>query len=376
MIIMERLKSIDIFRGLCMSWMFLGHLIDWWITQEFYWLKSLTFSIIDPIGASGFLFISGVSIALSYRNRMYIVDVLKEISYSRVKLSYYLRASFLLVIAIIFNLAIALAIPNLSWIWTWFVLMTAAFSLLLTWPLFKVSKKIRIIIGISIWIINQFIYNIFAPYQNQGNLQGVLYHILYNDFSQDPLLLFFPFFLFGTVVGDVINDIYNNKNIEIRRKAIKEKMLIPIGVISLLLISIGILFNFPSFLIRSSFSWLIYTLGINLMLLLILITLEEYNLFKTKKNYRVFFYFSYYSFTVYLGHNFLYFIFFESLDLIQIWIASLFTFGICSLVLRQIYKKWGWKASLKVVLGKLSFKSASKIEEKINNTRKKVRNVP
>ncbi len=373
---MQRFKSIDIFRGLCMSWMFLGHLIGWWIKPEFFWLESLTFSIFDPMGASGFLFISGVSMALSYRNRMYRVEVVKDISYSRVKLSYYLRASFLLIIAIIYNLSIAVTISDLSWIWTWFVLMTAAFSLLIIWPLFKVSKKTRIVIGFSIWFGGQFIYYILVPFQYQENLQGILYHILFNDFSQDPLLLFFPFFLFGTVVGDVINEINNNKIIEIRRKAIKEKLLIPMVVISLLLISIGVLFSFPNFLIRSSFSWLIYTLGINLMILLILIILEEYNVFKTKKNYRVFFYFSYYSFTVYLGHNFLYFIFYESLNLIQIWIATLLTFVIFNLILRLIYKKWGWKASLKAALGKLSFKSAGKIEEKINNIRRKERNAP
>ena len=367
---MQRLKSIDIFRGLCMSWMFLGHLIEWWIKQELDWLESLTFSIFDPIGASGFLFISGVSMALSYRNRMYKVDVLKELSYSRVKCSYYLRASFLLIIAIIYNLAIAITINNLSWIWTWFVLMTAAFSLLLTWPLFKVSKTIRIVIGFSLWIIGQFAYAILVPFHNQVNLQGILYHVLYNDFSQDPLLLFFPFFLFGTVVGDVLYDINNKKNVEMRRKEIREKLVFPLAVISLLLITVGILFLFPTFFfIRSSFSWLIYTLGINLMLLLILIILEEYNVFTTKKNYRVFFYFSYYSFTVYLGHNFLFFIFYRSLDLIHIWIASLLTFVIFSVILRQVYKMWGWKASLKAVLGKLSFQSAKKIDEKINKMR-------
>ncbi len=83
---MQRLKSIDIFRGMCMSWMFLTHLIDWWFGGSD-WLQSVTVSIIDPIGASGFLFISGVSVALSYRRRMYKVEVLKDISYSRVKLS-------------------------------------------------------------------------------------------------------------------------------------------------------------------------------------------------------------------------------------------------------------------------------------------------
>ncbi|NVM17769.1 MAG: acyltransferase family protein [Candidatus Lokiarchaeota archaeon] len=373
---MQRLKSIDIFRGLCMSWMFLGHLIDWWIKPEFFWLESLTFSIFDPIGASGFLFISGVSMALSYRNRMYRVEVLKEIKYSRVRLSYYLRASFLLIIALIYNLAIALTINDLSWIWTWFVLMTAAFSLLIVWPLFKISKKFRIIIGFFIWLIGQFMYYILVPFQYQENLQGVLYHIFYNDFTQDPLVLFFPFFLFGTVVGDIINDLNNNENIEIRRKKIKERVIFPIGVISLVLISIGALFNFPNFLFRSSFSWLLYALGLDLMILLILITLEEFKVFKTKKSYRVFFYFSYYSFTVYLGHNFLYLIFFESLDFIHIWIASLLTFAIFSVILRQIYKKWGWKASLKAVLGKLSYKLAGKIEGKISDKRKKGGSTP
>ena len=359
-----------------MGWMFLGHLIDWWIKPEFLCLESLTFSIFDPIGASGFLFISGVSITLSYRNRIIKIDVLKEISYFRVKLSYYIRASFLLVIAIIYNLAIAITINDLSWIWTWFVLMTAAFSLLIVWPLLKVSKMNRIIIGFSIWLISQFMLFILVPFQYQVNLQGVLYHILFNDFTQDPLLLFFPFFLFGTVVGDVINDINNKKNIEIRRKEIMEKIAIPIGLISVVLITIGVLSNFPNFLIRSSFSWLLYSLGIILMVLLILIILEEYKVFETKKNYRVFFYFSYYSFTAYLGHNFLFFIFYESLDLVHIWIASLLTFVIFSVILRQIYKIWGWKASLKAVLGKLSFQFAKKIDEKINKMRKKVRNAP
>lgn len=368
---MQRFKSIDIFRGMCMAWMFLGHLIGWWIQPGFIWLESLAFSIFDPIGASGFLFISGVSMALSFRYRMYRVEVIKDLTYSRVKISYYLRASLLLIISLIYNLAIALTINDLSWIWTWFVLMTAAFSLLIVWPLFKVSKKTRIIIGSSIWFIGQLIYYILGPFKLQENLQGILYHIFYNDFSQDPLILFFPFFLFGTIVGDVISELKDNNNVETKRKEIKEKLLIPMGVISIILVIIGVLFKFPNFLIRSSFSWLLYSLGIILMVLLILIILEEYNVFETKKHYRLFFYFSYYSFTVYLGHNFLYFIFFESLNLIHIWIASFLTFIIFSVILRLIYKKWGWKASLKAVLGKLSFRFAGKIEEKINDIRKK-----
>jgi uncharacterized membrane protein len=360
---MERLKSIDIFRGLCMSWMFLGHLIEWWIRPEYLWVRTFTFFIFDPIGASGFLFISGVSITLSYRNRLSKVEEVKDQSYSRIKLSYFLRAFFLLIIAMIYNTAIALTINQLSWIWTWFVLMTAAFSLLLTWPLFKFSKITRILIGVIIWVIGQYLYILLSPYKDQLNLQGIFYHIFYNDYSQDPLIIFFSFFLFGTVVGDIMNNINNNTNPATKRKQLKKKILVPTSLISLCLISFGILLDFPSFLSRNNLSWLFYVIGIDLLVLMILIIVEEYDIFKTKKRYRVFFYFSYYSFTVYLGHNFLYFIFYQKLDLVTIWIAVVSTFLIFSLVLRQLYKKWGWKASLKAILGKISSKLAYKIEQ-------------
>ena len=162
----------------------------------------------------------------------------------------------------------------------------------------------------------------------------------------------------------MMNDINNNNNPELKRKQLKKKMLVQICLVSLGLITFGVLFNFPSFLSRNSLSWLFYAIGFDLLVLLILIVLEEYGIFNTKKSYRVFFYFSYYSFTVYLGHNFLYFIFYEILDLVTIWIAVILTFLVFSLILRQVYKIWGWKASLKTILGKLSFELAYRIEEK------------
>ena len=68
--ITERLKSVDIFRGLCMSWMILGHLFDWWIQPDYSWARMIMTIILEPIGASGFLFISGISITISYRRRL------------------------------------------------------------------------------------------------------------------------------------------------------------------------------------------------------------------------------------------------------------------------------------------------------------------
>ena len=47
-----------------------GHLIDWWLTEEDYWLFLLLWSIFAAIGAGGFLFISGAVTELSYKNRI------------------------------------------------------------------------------------------------------------------------------------------------------------------------------------------------------------------------------------------------------------------------------------------------------------------
>ena len=101
--------------------------------------------IFDPLGASGLLFISGVSITLSYRNRLSKINTSKDYTSRRVRNSYFIRAFIILVIALIYNSLIAIALRDPVWIWTWFVLLNAAISMIITWPLYKTSKITRII---------------------------------------------------------------------------------------------------------------------------------------------------------------------------------------------------------------------------------------
>jgi len=356
---MIRFKSIDIFRGICMGWMFLGHLLEWWIRPEYAYVNNFTHVILDSVGASGFLFISGVSIALSYQNRIYKVEVLKELTKSRVRNSYLLRALFLLIIAIFYNLSIALAINDLTYIWSWFVLLTASISLLVGWPLLKLPKYFRIVIGLSVWILNQFLFEILLNYGQVNIFRGV-FHLLYNKPHLDPILTFFPFFLFGTVIGELISDL-NFDNTELSRKTTIRiiKKYIIIGPI---LIFIGIFIGFPDFLVRSSLSWSIYSLGIQLTLLMTLFIFEILFGNNIKKNYKFLFYFSYYSFTVYLTHSLLHFLFLKQLDYISIWFAILITFLMFGMLLRIIYRYWKEKFSLKIQLGRLSSYFADKIE--------------
>ncbi|MHA2009421.1 MAG: acyltransferase family protein [Promethearchaeota archaeon] len=362
----QRLKSIDIFRGLCMAWMVLAHLIDWWLKPEYDWLHSITVKILDPIGASGFLFISGVSIALSFRSRLERTKSNEQYNQRIIRNSYLLRASFIFIIALSYNSSIALVLNDPSMIWTWFVLLTAAISLFLAWPLLKTTKFLRICIAISLIIGQQFIVSWLLPFQGDSNIFGFLFHFLYNIIHQDPILVFFPFFLVGTVIGDVIFARFSLKNKDDLPINLKKRELLFLVIIGILLIILGIFFNYPLFLKRQNLSWIIYSLGINILLLTTFLLVEENNLFKTKKSYKMIFYYSYYSLTIYLAHNLLYLLFLNKLNVINIWFLSIAAFFFIGFILRGVYKIWGKRFSIKVQVGRLSLKIAMKLEKRLN----------
>ena len=120
---------------------------NWLVAKnEFIWFHQITVMIFDSLGASGLLFISGVSIALSYRYKLNKVNTFEDYSLRTVRNHYLLRALFIFILALLYNILITISLMYLKWIWTWFVLLTAAVSLIIAWPLLKTSKLLRIII--------------------------------------------------------------------------------------------------------------------------------------------------------------------------------------------------------------------------------------
>ena len=362
---MKRLKSIDTFRGLSMLWMIIAHLMHWWLRLEDYWFYEIVWAIFDVFGACAFLFISGLSTSLAYRKRKIKAENLDNYDYQMIRIEYYFRAFCILLLAIVWNLIFALFIfGNPIFIWTWFVLLTAAVSLLIAWPLLKTSKSLRIILGAIIWILNQIILAFLTMYEGQSNIFGILHYILYNPTDLNPILAFFPFFLFGTVVGEVIFEVYRIDNEEERMTVLKKKLIFPLVIIGPCLIVSGILFNFPTFLQHRTFPWMIYVLGVDLTFLAVLISAEEILRVNTKKNYNLFFYFSYYSLSIYFAHNLLYFLFLHQLTPYNIWFCIVPSIIIMGLILRIMYRKLGQKASVKRTIGRLGAGLAEYIYEK------------
>jgi uncharacterized membrane protein len=377
---LQRIRSIDIFRGLCMTWMILNHLIAWWLNTDYMWIHTMAIMIIDPIGASGFLFISGVSIAISYRRRLNQAKVSENYNYRMLRTSYFFRATFIFLIAIFYNIPITVWFRDIRMVWSWFVLLTAAVSLFLAWPLLKTNKLLRIFIAIVIIILQQFVILWLAPYEGSSNIYGKLFHLLYNPSDQDPILTFFPFFLIGTVIGDMMYDITygRNKDNDNQNFQFKKKPILYVVIIGIILIISGVLLSFLDFLTittffgtfleRQSFSWIIYSLGIDLVLLSILLFIEYSRILKIKKSYKFIFYFSYYSLTIYLAHNIFFFLFFNQLNLFAFNIVAVIMFISIGVLLRAIYNRWEEKVSIKAIVGKVSLYLTLKIEERIKKS--------
>ncbi|MFX0031963.1 MAG: acyltransferase family protein [Promethearchaeota archaeon] len=364
---MKRFKSIDFLRGIHVFLMIVLHYCEWWLVADARELKELMFHIFEPIGATGFLFISGVSASLSYKSRKSKFKTLDSLNWLKVKKIHFLRAFLLLLIALIYNLILSFRFGDLSDVWSWNVLQTIAVSLIVVWPLLKQSRVVRIIIGVFFLLINQLLLILLSPFENQLNFFGIVFHILYNPLQQFTILSFLPFFIFGTVIGDYIFEISALKDEKDTKYAIKNLFLKKILILGSVLIVIGVLYQFPYFVVRNTFPSFIYSIGVILVLFSLLISIEEFKLIKVKKNYDFFFFYSYYSFTVYLGHNILFFLFFEQLDAISFWIPIILTMTIITILLRIMYKKLGPKASLKTGITALSYVLVTKLNKKKHN---------
>jgi len=359
---MKRIKSIDTIRGFCIVLMVFAHMLSWWVRPEDYWLTSFFHSILGDIAAGGFLFVSGLSAIIFYRSRLSKAESFYK--KKLVKKEYLLRALLILFAALIYNSATAIGTLDPSNIWKWFVPLTIAFSLFLAYPLFNTSKLFRLIFAMIVWIAHYFILSFLLPYQGQFNIFGISYFILYNEVGLHPILNYFSFFIIGTVIGDIIFEIFLKNDKKERRIIFKNKIWLPSLIIGPILIIIGVLFYFPDFLAHGSLSSMFYSLGILLVSFSILLIIEEFEVIKVKKRYRFFYFYSYYSLTIYFSHNIIYFIFLDRLNAFTIWIAVIGTFILLTLLIRFVYKKYNIKASLKAQIGRISVILIKKSEAK------------
>ncbi|MHA1488934.1 MAG: hypothetical protein ACTSRI_04690 [Promethearchaeota archaeon] len=358
---MKRLKSIDIFRGLCIFYMTFGHMIEWFILRNEYWLYEIVWNFGAPIGGGGFLLVSGVSAAISYKSRLLKANQSQEFNLNTVRNEYLIRALLIFFISIIWNF-LAVLFMNVPGIWLWFVIQTISISLIMAWPLLKTSKLFRIFLCFATWIANEFILTWLLPYQGQETSLGFLFYFLYNTPDQNIILGYFPFLLMGTVIGETLFEIFNIEDQNERKELLKKKMFIPSVIGGTILVIFGIIYLFPNFNNKTTFSSHMFILGIEFLLISFLIYLKDYGKFKFKKNYKVIYYYSFYSFTIFLAHDLIFFLFPPQFNAVEIWFYVIPIMILWTLLFRFIYKKCGKYASLKFFISKIAADLSNRIE--------------
>ncbi|MHA2287225.1 MAG: acyltransferase family protein [Promethearchaeota archaeon] len=348
---MQRIKSLDTFRGLIIALMVWSHACEWWLSPSSQWFFQVSYLFMDRIFGPGFLFISGISTTLYVKNKFSKLNLTKDVNKKVIRHEYFIRALILLAVALIYNSFVALLYNDFLNIWKWFVLLTLSISLIVSWPILRKSKMLRIFIAIIIWIFNYYIFSFLSLYENQSNINGLIFYIFYNSTDLEPILASFGFFLIGTVMGDFL----------LEKKMIKKKLRLdnticfPFLLSGLSLIVIGILFNYPFSFSITSFSWIVFTLGVNISTLSIFIFFEEFIKFQRKKNKWFLYYFSYYSLTIYLTHSILYYLFLNMLNIVSFFFTIIPILIGIGLILRIIHKtKLRRDLSIKTQIGKIS----------------------
>ena len=143
----------------------------------------------------------------------------------------------------------------------------------------------------------------------------------------------------------------------------KKRITFPSLMLGVPLIILSLILDSQLSLYRTSFIWILFALGINLILLAAFLGFEDFKLRINKRRFKFLFYYSYYSLTIYLVHNILYFFFLNQLNLLYFSILVIITCFVFGLILRSIYNKYGPKFSIKLQFGRLSSALAKRLEK-------------
>jgi len=354
----HRVKSVDAFRGLSIVVMVFYHPVLWWTISSQIWLLLLIRRILF-LEASLFIFVSGISVVLSLRNRMdKINDDLTNSNYFVYK-EHYSRSLIFLIVAMIYNLVTVIWFSGLWGIWSWYVLFTVAICQIIAYPLIKLSSITRVILTLIIIFITypllMVLENLRLNSPNSG--WSILYHLIYNPIQEYPILPNLGFFCLGTVCGEIFYKTYKIDEDNLRNIQIKKKIVRNFFFYGILLMTSSIIY--PLLILNDGFAYLnrntplcqLFGIGWALFLIAFFTYLHDFK-FSPEWKHKFFFYFSFYSLTLYLAHNIVAFLFWHILNIvISFIIAAISTIGFWY-ISKIMYNKYGEKASIKYLISK------------------------
>ena len=392
----DRINSIDIFKGIAIFWIIGGHITWYWLKPDSLWMNVVLLDFIfRAITSAAFVMLSGMNLAISVSNK-------KDKGWSDKQIRSYTlrRLGVLFLLSILYNFMSGIFTETNQWyqLYAWFVLQTISVSLILLIFMLNVSRTLKVILGLTIFIISYPIHYLLN-YLGSGWL--FVDYLLYFPFDKFPLLPWSGLAFIGYVVGEIFYDATYKSKPEQKKMKIRKLMraLVLIGAAFLALgiatgfriptthpyeiewlnmiqyeidaLNVNPFFSFaglPFFLIYSSFQFMLYSLGVDFLLLALLTYLYDY---KKGKNFisKGFVFAGKFAFSIFFYHHigiafpFLY----ETFNYITIWPVWI-SFAIFIIFITWILvKKFQGVGTVEWLIGLATYKHRLKIEEELKN---------
>ena len=286
-----RVKTFDILRGISILLMLITHGFLYWLDPKDAYILIIFRFISNTFLVNGFIFVSGLGFGFSWNHQIENGTLKKEI-YRRSLI----RTFIIIILSSIYNI-VAVPINDYGWnnIWYWYILQTIAFSRLFGLVLIKIPKRIRFLFLLTLIILTPILLNWLQMTKDLNNMANIIYFILFNQINANSILIFLPFFLIGTIFGQEIFELHVSKDST-------KNMLIKWLCLGFIMLLVGIIIGslqysdselgtyyiqklnrnpnwnvhtLPLFLIRGSYAWCIYSIGWEILILVIVFYIVE-----------------------------------------------------------------------------------------------------
>jgi len=366
-----RIRSIDYLRGLCILAMIVTHVLSFWPTPNSIWVFIIEGVSFGSVGEIGFVFVAGIGFGFSWAKQNRAGATTKDQN-----LKSFSHSLAILLVSIIFNMAFSFHSSYEGFgPFSWLILQTLAFCRLLALLFTKVKKLPRLLIALALIAFGSLLLN-WIDFGNHANpLASFLFVLLYQPLDYYPLIVFFPFFLIGSVLGEDLSNVALNqvKPTEL----VKQWFIIGLSLsISGLLLGLQLetqtpyngrplidlirtnptlqITAFPLFLDLNSYAWSFFFCGFTIMLFISFFHALDANPFKkvnaNSVTRNILNLYGRYSLTIYLGHYLVFLIPFQ-FDASIIWLPDLGLVLLVYYVILQLDKVGKGKISIEYVIG-------------------------
>jgi len=365
-----RIRSIDLIRGLCILLMLITHGLHAWLTYSSKWFFILFGVTFGSICANGFVFVSGMGSGLSW---------VKSERTSVSNKDRYLRplssGIVLLTVSVVYNFFATILGPEEGWqtfTW-WYLFQCLAVCRLLSLAFLKIKTKWGICAVVCFIALSGILLAGIDYGETTDPLKTFLFTLFYAPLHQYPILVYFPFYLMGMLVGKEIQTYIENPDASpdlIKRWLSASGMFMIVGLILglqswsldlgweiiawLKTYPSGPITELPFFLFLNTYAWCFFFTGFQILGAMLLLYYFDIRHNKQspsstpKKGLLELF--GQYSLTIYIGHMILY-LFTPELDYLVVWgpiVALILVVTACIWLLERFGKG---KFSLEYLIG-------------------------